>query len=123
MRRDDQLTSATDLHPGDTLVPTLDDPAGAKRKVPRLSAVVGGVELLAGAVGDPDVVNPDVAARGCLSTIADGDVGDLEVGRWRTSREVDFWFLSHDLQPMTSDPPKVRGDRCGPLGSGWIRGI
>ena len=62
MRRDDQLAPAADLHAGHALVPALDDATGPQREVQRRAAVVGGVELLAGAVGDPDVVHADGVA-------------------------------------------------------------
>src|SRR5262249_35490301 len=46
-RRDDELALAADLHPGDALVPALDDLAGAEVELERLAAVEAAVELLA----------------------------------------------------------------------------
>ena len=65
VRRDDEPAAAADLHARHALVPAGDDLAGAERERERLAAVPGGVELLAGGVGDADVVHDDgVAGRG-----------------------------------------------------------
>src|SRR4051794_18055470 len=56
VRRDGQPTAAADLHAGDALVPALDDHADAEPELQRVAAVPGGVELLAGLVGDAHVV-------------------------------------------------------------------
>ena len=44
-----------------------DDPAGTEREVQRGAAVVGGVELLAGAEGHADVVHPDTSGPAVAS--------------------------------------------------------
>src|SRR6185312_17234052 len=50
-RRNGQLAFAADLHAGDALIPTLDDPAGAQLEGERPFAIEAAVELLA--VGQP----------------------------------------------------------------------
>ena len=57
VRRDHQLAPAADLHALHARVPAGDDLADAEAERQRLAAVVGGVELLAGGVRDPDVVD------------------------------------------------------------------
>ena len=46
LRRNAQLALAANLHPGDALVPSLDDLAGAKRKDKRIVAVHRAVDFL-----------------------------------------------------------------------------
>src|SRR3954471_1109039 len=60
---DGQLAAAADLHALHALVPALDDPAATQREAERLAAVPAGVELLAGAEGDADVVDGDGLTR------------------------------------------------------------
>src|SRR5687768_18602814 len=76
VRGDREPTTTADLHPGDALVPALDDHADTEAELQRVAAVPGGVELLAALVGDADVVSADQAARGGLGPVADGDVLD-----------------------------------------------
>jgi hypothetical protein len=80
------------LHPG---VTAWDDLAFAERELKRLASVPGGVELLAGREGDPDVVHGDVLAFRRLFTVADDHVLDAEVERdvalWRLDRRPFEW--------------------------------
>src|SRR5215468_7491183 len=77
--RDNQLPAAADLHALHALVPAGDDLPGAEPEAQRFAAVPARVELLAGRVGDPDVVHPDrVTGTGHLA-VAFPDVGDLQV--------------------------------------------
>src|SRR4051794_36599482 len=71
VRRDGQPPAAADPHPRDPLVPPLDDHADAQSELQRVAAVPGGVELLAAAVRDADVVRAHQAARGRLRPLAD----------------------------------------------------
>ena len=93
VRRDDELAAAADLHAGDTLVPAGDDLADAETERQRLAAVVGGVELLTGRVGDPDVVHDDSAAGRGLHPRPRAEVGDLQVGRRGRVGEVDLGLV------------------------------
>src|SRR6516162_8270977 len=77
--RDNQLPAAADLHALHALVPAGDDLPGAEPEAQRLAPVPARVELLAGRVGDPDVVHPDrIAGTGHLA-VAFPDVGDLQI--------------------------------------------
>src|SRR5690606_22432617 len=93
VRRDDQLPAAADLHPLDALVPAGDHLADAETELQRLAAVVGGVELLPGRVGDPDVVHGDGAAGGGLRPAALGQVGDDQVRGRVEVGEVDLGLV------------------------------
>ena len=81
VRRDHELAAAADLHALHALVPAGDDLADAEPELQRRAAVVRRVELLAGRVGDADVVHRDGRAGGGLGAVALGDLGDDEVGR------------------------------------------
>src|SRR5690606_25289531 len=75
-----EAATAADLHALHALVPAGDDLADAELEAQRLAAVPGGVELLAGGVGDADVVDVhDVAAAGLLA-LAEDLVGADELG-------------------------------------------
>jgi Protein of unknown function (DUF2630) len=93
-RRYDELTTATDLHPGDAVLPALNKPA--QRELDGLAAVPRAVELLAGVVLDADVVHFDRGAGHGLGTVADDDVFDDEFSRSRAGWEVDLWLVRHD---------------------------
>ena len=57
------------------------------------AAVPGGVELLAGAEGDADVMHGDVRPGRRLGAVADGDVLDPELERDVSLGLVDLWAL------------------------------
>ena len=90
IRRDDELSPTADPHSRNTLIPSSDDPAGTELELQRLAAVVGRVELLPAAIGHTDVVHSDSAARAGLGAVTDGEIGDIEFGRRRAVRKVDF---------------------------------
>ena len=56
--RDDEFAAAADLHPGNAVLPALDQTA--QRELDRLAAIPGTVELLARVVLDADIVHLDV---------------------------------------------------------------
>jgi hypothetical protein len=92
-RRDRQLPAAADLHPLHARVPAWDDLPLAELELERAAAVPGGVELLAGAEGDADVVHGDVRPGRRLGAVADGDVLDPELERDVSLGVVDLWAL------------------------------
>src|SRR5690606_6854780 len=77
---DVEAAAATDPHALDALVPAADDLADAELEAQRLAAVPGGVELLAGGVGDADVVHVDHVAAAGLLAVADDLVGADQLG-------------------------------------------
>src|SRR5215204_4733130 len=82
--RDDERALATNLHARHALVPTLDDPALADRKLERLVAIDRGVEFLAlGAVlvEPAGVMHDHGLARARRRAGAGLGVDDLEAGR------------------------------------------
>ena len=93
VRRDDQPAAAADLHALHALVPAGDDLADTEAEVQRCAAVVRRVELLTRGVGHAHVVHRHGAAGGGLGALALGELGDLEVGRWRAVREVDLGLV------------------------------
>ena len=89
--------------PGDALVPPRDDPARAEREPERRVALPRRVELLAGRMGDADVVHVDGVARARLRAVADGDVLHDELGRGRSVDGVDVGSLQgHGLSSGSS---------------------
>src|SRR3546814_5428717 len=60
VRRDDQFAASPDLHAGDAVLPTLDEPA--ERELDARTAAPRGVELLAGVELHPGVVDGHVVA-------------------------------------------------------------
>src|SRR5690606_4718542 len=94
---DDELAPAADLHALDAGVPALDDLADTEAEVERRAAVVRRVELLAGGQGDADVVHRHGASGARLGTVADGEVGDDEVGGRGGVDEVDLGLLGHPV--------------------------
>src|SRR5207342_1884981 len=74
-------------------VPARDDLPLAKLELERAAAVPGGVELLAGAEGDADVVHGDVRPGGRLGAVADCDVLDPELERDVSLGLVHLWAL------------------------------
>src|ERR1700758_685799 len=90
VRRDDQLPSAADLHPLDALVPARDDLPGAQPEAQRLATVPARVELLAGRVGDPDVVHLNGVACARDLALTFPDVGDLQLHGRLAPGEVDL---------------------------------
>src|SRR5690606_3918809 len=93
VRGDGQLAAAADLHALHALVPALDDPAGAQREPEGSAAVPAGVELLARAEGDTDVVHGDRVTRLGHLAVTLPDVLDLEVRRGLAAREVDLGLV------------------------------
>jgi calcium-translocating P-type ATPase len=75
-RRDRQPAAAADAHALDPLVPARDDLPLAEPELERLPAVPRGVELLARAKRDADVVDGDLAAGRRLGALADHEVVD-----------------------------------------------
>src|ERR1700750_1624866 len=86
------LRGAAPLHALYALVPALDDLADAQAEAQRLTPVPARVELLAGGVGDTDIVHLNgVPGAGDLA-VALPDVGDLErLGR-RAVGVVHLWL-------------------------------
>ena len=78
-RRDRQLASPTDAHPGHAGVPARDHLALAELEPERLAAVPRGVELLARAERDTDVVHGHLLACRRLVAVADDQVVDPEL--------------------------------------------
>src|SRR5699024_3274897 len=99
---DVEAAAAAHLHALDALVPAGDDLADAELEAQRLAAVPGGIELLAGGVGDPDVVDVDDVSAAGLLTIADDLVGAEQLGRGGALRTVDLWLaaLGHAIPPV-----------------------
>src|SRR5689334_9548024 len=62
VRRDGDAPAAADLHAGHALVPPGDDLAAPQAELERILPIPGGVELLAVAPGDTDVVHEHVHA-------------------------------------------------------------
>jgi hypothetical protein len=89
--RDDELTPAADLHPGDAVLPALDQPA--QRELDRFAAIPRAVELLAGVEFDSDIVHLDGAAGYRLCPVADYEVADDQPGGRGPVRKFDFGFL------------------------------
>src|ERR1700761_2023913 len=77
--RNRQLTSTADLHPGDTVLPALDQTA--QWKLDRFAAIPRAVEFLARVVLDADVVHLNGSARHSLRPIADHQILDDKLGR------------------------------------------
>jgi len=90
--RDGQTAAATHLHPRDTVVPALDDLAGAQTEVERLAAVPRRVELAVGAPCDTHVVHLHDAACLCGLAVADGQVLHEEFCRRVPLRDGDVRF-------------------------------
>ena len=91
LRRNDELAPAADLHPGDAVLPALDQTA--QRELDRLVASPRTVELLAGVVLDADIVHLDVAAGHRFRTVADHQVLDDQFGRRGSVGKLDLWLL------------------------------
>jgi hypothetical protein len=115
VRRADELAPAADLHPGDAVLPALDETAQRERD--RFPAVPGRVELVAGGEVDAHVVHQDLGAGGGLDAVPHGDVRDLQVGGWLAAREVDLGLVGHGLSSWSGNGgvPGVggTGHRCG----------
>src|SRR5699024_12400304 len=77
---DVETAAAADLHALHALVPAGDDLAHAEPEAQRLAAVPGGVELLAGGVGDAHVVHVDDVAAAGLLAVADDLVDADQLG-------------------------------------------
>ena len=80
LRRDGQLPATADLHPGDAVLPALDQ--AAERKFDGLATIPGGVELLPGGEFHAEVVHADRAAGLRLGSVADRQVDDFQGCRW-----------------------------------------
>jgi len=100
-RRDQELPGFADAHPGDALVPALDDPAGAEREFEVLAADHGAVEFLAPAVHGLGVMKPARVMHrhglpgGCHVPVALGRDAHLQPG--------------HDFAPGAVGGRLVRG--------------
>src|SRR5687768_11961848 len=71
--RDRDATATADLHPGDPLVPALDDLTGTQTEVEGLAAIPGRVELATVGPRDTDVVHHHVGTGDCFGAVADGE--------------------------------------------------
>lgn len=72
------------------------------------------LELLAGAVGDAHVVHQHPVAGLGLGPVADGEVGDLEVGGRLALVEINFWLLSsHGPTPYPMPTGEKLSTFCG----------
>src|SRR4029078_2332269 len=86
LRGNHERALATDLHPGDALIPTGDHLPGAELELERIVAVARAVELLAVMVGlravvqPPGVVHRHALAPGRVSAVADLAIGNLQAG-------------------------------------------
>ena len=78
LRRTNQLAATTDLHAGDTFLPTSNQ--AIEGELDGLTTVPGGVELLAGFEINTDVVDFYASTGGSLSAVSDLDVIDDEFG-------------------------------------------
>lgn len=128
-RRDGDAAAPADAHAGDTVVPAFDDLTGAEPEAERLAPVPGGVELLAGAPGDPDVVHLDLLARLGQGAAAFLDVLRDQIGRrGLPRRDVDVGLVvgGHDPEPNGPDaqeasPPAPPAAATRPGGDGGRR--
>src|SRR5699024_3037506 len=103
--------ATADLHTLHTVIPAGDDLAHAELEAQRLAAVPGGVELLAGGVGDAHVVHvDDVAAAGLLS-VADDLVGADQLGGRGALGVLDLGLAA--IVHAGSSSGVVRWNRCG----------
>src|SRR3954451_13986938 len=94
LRRDRDPPPAADAHPGDAVVPALDDLALAEAELEGVAAVPRRVELLAVLPRHADVVHLDRPAGDRLVAVTDLDVLELElVGRRLVGRDVDLGLL------------------------------
>src|ERR1700733_835569 len=92
-RWDDQLTPTADPHSGNTVLPSLNQPA--QRKFDRLTATPRAVEFFAGLVVDANVVHLDGATRQGFGSVADHQVFDDELCGRGAARKFDLWFAWH----------------------------
>src|SRR5699024_12667984 len=102
MRRNEESTAPAHTHPQHALIPAGDDLTRTQTERQRLAAVPTGVEFLSGGVRNTHVVHLDGAAVSGLLPFTDLDVGDLQVGRWRTFDEVDLGTLERHVHPWLS---------------------
>src|SRR3954451_5280589 len=94
LRRDRDPPPAADAHPGDAVVPALDDLALAETELERVGAIPRRVELLAVLPRNADVVDLDDLAGDRLVAVAVDDVLDLElVGRRLVGGNLDRGLL------------------------------
>src|SRR6185437_9435980 len=99
VRGDDQLAAAADLHALYALIPAGDDSSGAELELQGLASVPARIELFAGGVRDPDIVDLDGVSRLGLAAIALPDVGDLQVGGRCAAGKIDLGPLDVHIRP------------------------
>src|SRR6185312_5027950 len=100
VRGDDQLSAAADLHALYALIPAGDDSPGAELELQGLASVPARIELLAGGVRDPDIVDPYGVSRLRLAAIAFPDVSDLQFGGRFAAGKIDLRPLDVHSRPL-----------------------
>ena len=95
VRRDDQLATAADLHPGYALVPAFDHFAGAEREGERFAPAPGRIEFLFGFIADADVLDGDFVAGLGFGAFA---FDDFDLFQFLRRRATGNSHLRFDLQ-------------------------